>query len=117
MFRNYLKIAVRNLRKNIAFSVINIAGLSIGLACCTLILLYIKDELNFDRFHLQKNIYQLTCLRSEGDGSTKKFAIAALVQGPAFKQEIPEIEAFTRVDPKDPKRRLATRIRICLALQ
>src|SRR6185437_4636026 len=98
MFSNYLKIAVRNLRKNIPFSVINIAGLSIGLACCILILLYIRDELSFDRFHAQQDrIYQLTCLRSEQDGSAKKFAIAALVQGPAFKQEIPEIQASIRV--------------------
>ena len=102
MFSNYLKIAVRNLRKNIPFSVINIAGLSIGLACCILILLYIRDELSFDRFHAQQDrIYQLTCLRSEQDGSAKKFAIAALVQGPAFKQEIPEIQASIRVNPKD----------------
>lgn len=102
MFRNYLKIAARNLRKNIAFSVINIAGLSIGLACCTLILLYITDELSFDRFHVQQgHLYQLTCLRSEQDGSVKKFSIAALVQGPAFQQEIPEIRAYTRVNPKD----------------
>ncbi|MFC0513422.1 ABC transporter permease [Mucilaginibacter angelicae] len=102
MFRNYLKIAVRNLQKNIAFSMINIAGLSIGLACCILILLYIKDELSFDRFHAQRqHIYQLTCLRSEQDGSMKKFAIAALVQGPAFKQEIPEIQACIRVNPRD----------------
>jgi putative ABC transport system permease protein len=102
MFRNYSKIAVRNLRKNITFSVINIAGLGIGLACCILIFLYIKDELSFDRFHEQKeHLYQLTCLRSEQDGSQKKFAIAALVQGPAFKREIPEIQAFTRVNPKD----------------
>ena len=102
MFRNYFKIAVRNLRKQVAFSVINIAGLSIGLACCILILLYIKDELSFDRFHTNRNqLYQLTCIRSEQDGSASKFAIAALVQGPAFQQSIPEIRAFTRVNPKD----------------
>jgi putative ABC transport system permease protein len=102
MFRNYFKIAVRNIRKNIAFSFINIVGLSIGLACCLLILLYIKDEISFDRFHLQKDhIYQLTCERTEQDGTNKKFAIAALIQGPAFKQEIPEILEFTRVNPKD----------------
>jgi putative ABC transport system permease protein len=102
MFSNYLKIALRNIRKNIAFSIINIAGLSIGLACCIIILLYIRDEISFDGFHTQKNrIYQLTCLRTEQDGSSKKFAIAALVQGPAFKQQIPEIEEFTRVNPKD----------------
>ncbi|MDP9079096.1 MAG: ABC transporter permease [Bacteroidota bacterium] len=102
MFSNYLKIAIRNIRKNITFSVINIAGLSIGLACCIIILLYIRDEVSFDSFHTQKErVYQLTCLRTEQDGSSKKFATAALVQGPAFKQQIPEIEEFTRVNPKD----------------
>ena len=102
MFRNYLKIAVRTIRSNKAFSAINIAGLSIGLACCMLIFLYIKDELSFDSFHVLKDrLYQLTCVRTEQDGSTKKFSIAALVQGPAFKQEIPEIKAFTRVNAKN----------------
>jgi putative ABC transport system permease protein len=102
MFKSFFKIAIRQLRKNIAFSMINIAGLTIGIACCMLILLYIKDELSFDRFHQQKDhIYHLTCTRSEQDGSIKKFAIAGLVQGPAFKAEIPEIQAFTRVNPKE----------------
>ena len=90
MLRNYIKIALRNIRKNKALSFINIAGLSIGLACCILIILYIKDELSFDGFHLKKdNICQLTCVRTEQDGGIQKFAIAALVQGPAFKQQIP----------------------------
>lgn len=102
MLRNYIKIALRNIRKNKVLSFINIAGLSIGLACCILIILYIKDELSFDGFHLKKeNICQLTCVRTEQDGSRQKFAIAALVQGPAFKQQIPEIQDFTRVNPKD----------------
>ncbi|WP_295793780.1 ABC transporter permease [Mucilaginibacter sp.] len=102
MLRNYIKIALRNIRKNKALSFINIAGLSIGLACCILIILYIKDELSFDGFHLKKyNICQLTCVRTEQDGGSQKFAIAALVQGPAFKQQIPEMQDFTRVNPKD----------------
>ena len=102
MFKNYLKIAIRNIRINRIFSLVNIAGLSVGLTCCILILLYINDEWSFDRFHLQKDsIYQLICERTEQDGTSKKFAIAALVQGPAFRQEIPEIAAFTRVNPKD----------------
>jgi hypothetical protein len=62
MFRNYITIALRNLTRNRVFSFINIAGLSLGLACCLLILLYAKDELSFDRF--QKNgasLYRITC--------------------------------------------------------
>jgi len=102
MFKSYLKIAIRNIRINGVFSLVNIGGLTAGLTCCVLILLYINDEWSFDRFHLQKDrIYQLICERTEQDGTSKKFAIAALVQGPAFREEIPEIAAFTRVNPKD----------------
>ena len=102
MFKSYLKIAVRNIRTNGIFSFVKIAGLSVGLTCCILILFYINDEWSFDRFHVQKDrIYQLVCERKEQDGSSKKFSIAALVQGPAFKQEVPEIEAFTRVNTRD----------------
>jgi putative ABC transport system permease protein len=102
MFKSYLKIAVRNIRTNGIFSFVKIAGLSVGLTGCILILFYINDEWSFDRFHAQKDrIYQLVCERTEQDGASKKFSIAALVQGPAFKQEIPEIEAFTRVNARE----------------
>lgn len=80
---------------------INISGLSIGLTCCMLILLYTKDEISYDRFHEKKGtIYQLVCDRIEKDGIDTKSAIASMVQGPAFKQAIPEIEEFTRVNRK-----------------
>ncbi|MBS1934471.1 MAG: ABC transporter permease, partial [Bacteroidetes bacterium] len=101
MLKNYFKVAVRNLLANKIFSLINIAGLATGLSCCILILFYTKDELSYDHFHKNINhIYQLTCDRIEKDGKDEKFAIAAMVQGPAFKREIPEIEAFVRVSPK-----------------
>ncbi|NRF40085.1 ABC transporter permease [Pedobacter foliorum] len=102
MFRNYFTVAIRNLHKQLSLSLINILGLSIGLACCLLILLYISDELSFDRFHRQRTqLYQLTCLRTEQDGTSEKFAISALVQGPAFKQRIPEILDFIRVNTRE----------------
>lgn len=102
MFRNYLKITYRNLIRNKAFSAINIAGLSIGLACCMLILLYTKDELSFDRFHEKKdNLYQLTCKITEKDGKQTDYAIASQIQGPSFEAEIPEIEACVRVNERD----------------
>ena len=51
MFQNYLKIAVRNLLRNKAFSAINILGLAVGMASAILILLWIQNEVSHDRFH------------------------------------------------------------------
>jgi putative ABC transport system permease protein len=51
MFNNYLKIALRNIFKHKGYSLINIVGLAIGMACCLLILLYVNDELSYDRYH------------------------------------------------------------------
>ena len=51
MFMNYIKVAVRNILKHKGYSMLNIFGLAVGMACCLLILLYIKDELSFDRYH------------------------------------------------------------------
>src|SRR5580765_141537 len=60
MFKNYLKVALRHLWKNKAFSAINIIGLSAGLAVCLLIVLYVKDELSYDKHYAQaENIYRL----------------------------------------------------------
>jgi putative ABC transport system permease protein len=51
MLKNYLKIAVRNFVKHKLYSFINICGLAIGLACALFILLWVRDEISFDRFH------------------------------------------------------------------
>ena len=51
MLKNYIKIASRNLLKNKGFSFINLFGLTIGLACCLLIMLFVQDEQSYDRFH------------------------------------------------------------------
>ena len=60
MFKNYFKSAFRNLARNKIYSFINVAGLSIGLACAMLIMLYVKDEVSFDRFHKNVNhIYRI----------------------------------------------------------
>jgi len=61
MFTNYLKITLRNLKKNKIYSFINISGLAIGIACCILIVLWIQDELSYDRFHENaENLYVAT---------------------------------------------------------
>src|SRR5687768_10579961 len=90
MFKNYFKTAFRNLARNKIYSFINIAGLSIGLACTMLILLYVKDEVSFDRFHKNvNNIYRIE--RNHKNGST------GFLQGPRFTQNVPGIKSFVRV--------------------
>lgn len=98
MFKNYFKTAWRNLVRNKLYSFINVAGLSIGLACCMLIILYNKDEVSYDRF--QKNapdIYRIAVNETSPQGESFKYGITGMVHGPVFKKQIPEIEDFVRV--------------------
>lgn len=96
MFKNYVKIAIRNLFRNKLYSFLNIAGLAIGIACCVLILLYVQDELSFDRFHEEADrIYRVNSHFVIPE-RTMHFATTAHVQGPMFKAEYPEVENFVR---------------------
>ncbi len=93
MFKNYFKTAFRNLARNKIYSFINIAGLSIGLACAMLIMLYVKDEVSFDRFHKNvNNIYRIVSQRKD-----HQIPFTGLLQGPRFKQNVPGIQSFVRV--------------------
>ncbi|MEY3422753.1 MAG: hypothetical protein RIR48_3082, partial [Bacteroidota bacterium] len=98
MYSNYLKIAFRNLVKNKVYSLINIVGLSIGLTAAILILLYVKDEVSYDRFHTKSpNIYRVVSDWYKPDGSIGHHdGLSSNLQGPIFKEKIPEIEAFVR---------------------
>lgn len=99
MIKNYLTIAWRNLWRHKILSFINISGLSLGLACCILIILYTKDEISFDRFHKNEDrLARLTCLLTDTDGKKNKIGDASMIQGATFKEEIPEIEDFVRVN-------------------
>jgi len=96
MFKNYFKSAYRNLARNKVYSFINIAGLSLGLACAMLIMLYVKDEVSFDRFHENvSNIYRVVSQRKEN-----KIPVTGLLQGPRFTQNVPGIKSFVRVDSR-----------------
>jgi len=99
MFRNYFKTAWKNLLRNRIFSFINITGLSLGLACCMLIILYNKDEVSFDWFHENAdNIYRITTTETDADSNVKsKSGVTGMMPGPVFKSEIPEIKDFLRL--------------------
>ena len=65
MFKNYFKVAFRNLLKRKGFSLINILGLATGMAVCLLIVLFVQSELSFDRQHERaRNIYRVVLERS-----------------------------------------------------
>ena len=99
MLKNYITIALRNLWKNKIFSFINIAGLSIGLACAMLIILYTKDELSYDRFHKNNpNIYRIVNRWYNPDGSLKHGdGNTGDIQGPSFVSKIPEMQSCLRI--------------------
>ena len=92
MIKNYFKIAFRNLSKNKFYSLINISGLSIGLAVGILILLWVQDELSFDRFHTQaKNIYRLE--NQVGTGSSIQiWSVTNAPIGTEAKSKLPQVK-------------------------
>jgi ABC-type antimicrobial peptide transport system permease subunit len=92
MIRNYFKIAWRNLVQSKSFSILNIVGLSIGMACSILILLWVQNEISYDKFHTDsKKIYR--CIVGSGDFKT---ATSSAGMGPDLKEELSEIEAVVR---------------------
>jgi len=95
MFKNYLKIAFRNLNKQKIYSFTNLAGLAIGLAVTMVITLYIMDDLSFDRFHKDADrIYRILSI------GVKRGTKNSITSGPvvrAVKESVPEVESATRV--------------------
>jgi putative ABC transport system permease protein len=97
MFKNYLTIARRNLWRHKGYTFINIAGLAVGMACCALILLYIRDELSYDRFHHQAgNIYRIYVRDSSGKWR-KQESVTPAPMAPALVEEYPEVLKAVRL--------------------
>jgi ABC-type antimicrobial peptide transport system permease subunit len=98
MFRNYLKIAFRNLWKNKAFSFLNISGLAIGMASAVLILLWIQNEVSFDRFHQHKDYIYEAWNRGRFDGKLQCWNSTPKILGPTLKKDYPEVASFARTN-------------------
>ena len=93
MLKNYFKIAWRNIVRQKAYSILNIAGLSIGMACSILILLWVQNELSYDRFHARANqLFRVTC--SAGDFKT---AVSAAGMAKGLQAQLPQIKAGVRI--------------------
>ena len=97
MFKNYLKIALRNLFKQKTYSLINIAGLAVGMACFILIFLWVQDELSYDMFHKNINqLYRVVDYEKYSNGEELYFSQNSALLGPILKSMYPEIHDFAR---------------------
>ncbi|MFC1563412.1 ABC transporter permease [candidate division KSB1 bacterium] len=93
MFKNYFKIAFRNILRQKGYSFINISGLAAGMACCLLILIWVQDELSYEDFHDNApNIYRILERSQEKWSPNSGFPLAQLI-----KDELPEIDNVTRI--------------------
>ncbi|WP_234736847.1 ABC transporter permease [Tellurirhabdus bombi] len=98
MLTNYLKIAVRNLLRSKSFSAINMLGLSVGMTCCLLLLLYIRSELSFDKHHRQaESLYLVDSRAVSKDAKQEEFPMLSAPYAAALQTEFPEIEKTTRL--------------------
>ncbi|NIG54081.1 ABC transporter permease [Chitinophaga sp. Cy-1792] len=96
MYSNYFSIAIRNLRINKGYSLINIGGLAIGMASAILILMWVMDEVRFDRFHAHADrIYQVWS-NDTIVGKIRSISATPEVMAPTLKTDYPEIEEVTR---------------------
>jgi len=96
MLKNYLKIAWRNLKKNRLYAFINIIGLTTGIVSCLLIGVYIKHELNYDRFNQNADKIVRVTMDYNFGGESQKVAVTGAKVGPQFKREFPQVIDFVR---------------------
>jgi len=96
MFRNYFITAWRNLRRNKLYTTINIFGLSVGLAACLLIGVYISHELSYDKFNVNANRIVRATMEYGSAGTINTTATTGTKVGPQFKRMFPSIEEYAR---------------------
>src|ERR1700712_5405112 len=97
MFRNFFKISFRNLKKNKAFSFINILGLSVGLATCLLIMLFIFDELSYDAFHKDVDRIYRVAFTSTSINKGESWSAEGGPFAAGLEKDLPEVEEVTRL--------------------
>jgi len=98
MRRNYIKVALRNLRRQPGDSFISVFGLAVGMMCCLFLLLYVHDELRYDRsYEKADRVYRVVTDVMDAGGTVNATAYSYPALGPAMLQGMPTVEAVTRV--------------------
>jgi putative ABC transport system permease protein len=102
MFKSYVKAALRHIRHQKMYSVINVGGLSVGLAAAIFIMLFVRDEVGFDRFHANFECTYRVVMEVQDGGGIRTLAVTALPLAPALRAEIPEILSVARFSDRGP---------------
>jgi len=97
MIRNYMTIALRNIKKHHIFSFINMVGLSVGMACVVLILIWIHYETGFEIFHNKANRIFRVAIENKASSPPARMVVTPPPMAPALAQEFPEIETSVRL--------------------
>src|ERR1035437_5770131 len=102
MFKNLIRYSVRSFKRQRAYIIINILGLSIGIACSLLIALYVINEASYDKFNIKKDRIFRTILNGKIGGQEVTVSASPAIMGPAMLKEFPEIEDFLRMNGAGP---------------
>src|ERR1700755_1821649 len=98
MIKNYLKIAWRNLLRNKLYSVINIGGLAIGMAISFMLLLYVDNELSFDKYHVNNDRLFSVMRNQPSNGEIRSRTATPVPLAPALIKHVPEIDKAARAN-------------------
>jgi putative ABC transport system permease protein len=97
MIKNLFLVAIRNFRRDKWYSLLNMLGLTIGIAFSLLLIFYINDELSYDRYNEKANrIYRINANIKEPDKDTMRWAVTPFLMGPALSKDYPEVEEAVR---------------------
>ncbi len=97
MLKNYFYVALRNIKKYKAFSFINVIGLAVGVACCTIIFLFVKNELSYDTFNKNADRIYRVRLKARLNDNDLNAATSPSPLGEAVKHDLPEVIDYTRI--------------------
>jgi putative ABC transport system permease protein len=97
MLKNYFIIAIRNLKKHKGYSLINILGLAVGISCCLLILLYVRNELSYDKFYKNADSIYRVYVNSSINGQQSSNCKTAAPLGNTLVRDFPEVVTSTRI--------------------
>lgn len=102
MFKNYIKVAFRYLSKHKGYTFINISGLAVGIACCILIMLFVRSEWSFNRFHTKGERIHRAWLEEHYQGEIFRNTVTPIPLVPVLQAGLPEVEAACRVASLNP---------------
>lgn len=107
MIKNYLVLFVRNMLRNKTFSLINVLGLTLGIACFSIIIVFAEFEFSFDKFHRQSgNVYRIVKDFANNEGLRTPDATTPPALSAKLRTDVPEVESITRFLPNGGRRNL-----------